>query len=94
MLSCQEMTELVTDYLEKRLTLRDRIRFRLHLGVCRHCRAYLEQMRTTVRLLGRLPSQEEGPAVPDALLRRFASWKEVAPELARGRAAGEDQKRR
>lgn len=75
MLSCQQMTELVTDYLEKRLTLLDRVRFNLHLGLCRHCRSYLEQMRTTIHLLGRVPSQEEGPTVPDALLRRFASWK-------------------
>lgn len=75
MLSCQEMTELVTDYLEKRLTLMDRIRFRMHLGLCRHCRGYLEQMRATIRLLGRLPTQEEEPEVPEELLRRFASWK-------------------
>ena len=75
MLSCQQMTELVTDYVEKRLTLLDRIRFRMHLGICRYCRAYLEQMRTTIRLLGRLPSQEEAPAVPEELLRRFASWR-------------------
>lgn len=40
------LTELVTDYLEGRLALRDRLRFRMHLATCRHCRAYIKQVRT------------------------------------------------
>jgi len=75
MLSCQEMTELVTDYLEKRMSLLDRIRFQLHIGMCRYCRSYLDQMRLTIQTLGRLPSRDARPAVPEELLRRFATWK-------------------
>src|SRR3954463_8755717 len=56
-MTCKEITELVTDYLERRLSLRDRLRVRWHLGFCRFCRAYLRQMRTTIRITGRLPDE-------------------------------------
>jgi predicted anti-sigma-YlaC factor YlaD len=75
MLTCQELTELVTDYLEGRQSLIERLRFEVHLGMCRHCRAYLRQMKQTVRTLGRL-SEDEIPAhVPETLLARFRDWK-------------------
>ncbi len=75
MLTCQQLTELVTDYLEGRMSLLDRLRFQLHLGLCRHCRAYLDQMRQTLRLLGTLPPEQIPPEVRDALLERFRHWK-------------------
>jgi len=79
MLSCKELTELLTDYLEGRLPLGDRMRFRLHLAMCRRCRTYREQMRTTIGTLGQLPAEEIPPDVRDELLRRFATWKRSAP---------------
>lgn len=75
MLTCQELTELVTDYLEDRLSLMDRLRFRFHVGMCRHCRAYLDQMKQTIRALGKLPTEEIPPDVRDVLLARFRTWK-------------------
>lgn len=75
MLRCRELTELITDYLEGRLPMGQRIRFHLHLGMCRHCRAYLRQMKLTIRTLGALPVETIPPAVLDELLRRFRGWK-------------------
>jgi len=75
MLTCREMTELMTDYLEGRLTFGDRLRFQLHLGTCRHCRAYLKQMRHGIQTLGRLPDQPIPKELEAELLRRFRSWK-------------------
>ncbi len=75
MLTCKEITELVTDFLEGRLSLVQRLRFQFHLGMCRHCRAYLRQMRITVRALGLLPSEPAPPEVSEELLRRFRNWK-------------------
>ncbi len=75
MLSCREITELVTDYAEGALGLGDRLRFQLHLGLCRHCRTYVRQLRATARALGRLPEPELPPALRDELLRRFEGWK-------------------
>ncbi len=75
MLSCKEVTQLVTEYVEGALSLRDRLRFQLHVGMCRHCRAYLRQMKLTARTLGYLPEPELPPRIEEELLRRFESWK-------------------
>jgi len=53
-LTCREMTELVTEYLEGKLNWRDALCFQLHLSMCRHCHTYLRTMKETVRLLGTL----------------------------------------
>ena len=45
MLNCQQLTELVTDYLEGRLSFMTRLRFHMHVGMCSHCRAYLRTMQ-------------------------------------------------
>ena len=71
MLTCQEVTELVTDYLEGRMSFLDRLSFHLHLGMCDRCRAYLRQMKVTIMTLGRLPDGPTPPAVRDELLERY-----------------------
>ena len=79
MITCRELTELVTDYLERRLGPIDWLRFQLHLGICRNCRAYLRQMRDTIAVLGRLPSggiEALSPELEADLLRRFRGWKQ------------------
>ncbi len=53
-LACQEVVELVTDYLEGALSAADRRGFERHLAGCPHCTEYLAQMRETIRLTGRL----------------------------------------
>ncbi|MEW6364752.1 MAG: zf-HC2 domain-containing protein [Acidobacteriota bacterium] len=75
MLTCKELTEIITDYIEGRLTLFQRISFQLHLGMCRHCRAYLRQMRLTVRTLGKMPTMSVPQDVEQELLKRFRDWK-------------------
>ncbi|MEJ7599926.1 MAG: zf-HC2 domain-containing protein [Kofleriaceae bacterium] len=74
MLSCKQITELVTEYLEGRMGLADRMRFQLHIGMCKHCRAYLRQMKTTIAVLGRLPDESMPDHVRDELRKRFADW--------------------
>jgi len=74
-LPCQEMVELVTDYLEGALPPADRERFELHLAGCDGCTAYLEQMRTTIRLTGRLRAQDIGEDARAALTEAFRSWR-------------------
>ena len=70
-LTCKELTELITDYLEGRLSLVQRLRFQLHLGLCRLCRAYIRQVRLTVRILRRLPEESLSPAMREMLLQQF-----------------------
>jgi len=78
-MTCRELTELVTDYLEKKLSFLDRLRFQLHIGLCSGCRAYLSQVRQTVRVLGHLPPESFPPEIRDELLNRFRSWKAGPP---------------
>jgi anti-sigma factor RsiW len=74
-LACKELVELVTDYLEERLSAPDRARFEAHLAGCGGCRAYLDQMRQTIRALGRLPAESIDPTARDRLLSAFRDWK-------------------
>jgi len=71
---CQEMVELVTDYLEGALSWRERRRFERHIAGCDGCRTYLEQMRQTLRVLGRLDEENSSPEARDALLHAFRDW--------------------
>lgn len=75
MLSCRDITELVTDFLEGRMSLADRVRFHFHVGMCKPCRAYLQQMKLTIATLGQLPDEPPPDDVRDELLRRFKRWK-------------------
>ena len=74
-LPCQALVELVTDYLEGRLTPVERRRFEAHLALCRACRTYLEQMRQTLRALGSLPEESIDPEARERLLGVFRGWR-------------------
>ena len=53
-LSCQELIELVTEYVEGTLPPAERARFERHLNACTGCRHYLDQVRQTIQLVGAL----------------------------------------
>jgi len=74
-LSCRELVELVTDYLEDALPPAQRIRFEEHLIACPGCQTYLEQMRQTIDVLGRVTEESLEPAARDQLLDLFRNWK-------------------
>jgi anti-sigma factor RsiW len=74
-LSCQELVELVTDYLEGALSDEARLRFEDHIGRCGACTIYLEQMRETISLLGHLPPDALSPQAEAELLEAFRGWR-------------------
>ena len=84
MLSCQEMTEVITDYLEGRMSLMQRMSFQMHVGMCRQCRAYLRQVKVTVRTLGHLP--EEAVPMPEAVQRELGARLRAFKEAQAGRS--------
>ena len=73
-LTCSEIVELVTDYLEGGLSAQDRDRFEEHIGSCDLCLTYLDQMRQTIATVGRLREDELTPEVRDGLLHAFRKW--------------------
>lgn len=70
-LACRELVELVTDYLEGALGARDRARFEQHIAECEGCAAYLDQMRQTIALAGRLTPDSLSGEAREALLAAF-----------------------
>ena len=74
-LTCQEVVEIVTEYLDGSMAVEDRILFEEHLLICSGCAAYLDQMRSTIRLTGALRADDVDPAAQDALLEVFRDWK-------------------
>jgi anti-sigma factor RsiW len=73
-LTCQELVELVTAYVEGALPDDERRMFEEHLEVCDGCRRYLAQMRTTIELTGRLGAESLEPEARDSLLAAFRTW--------------------
>ena len=74
-LSCAEVVELVTDYLEGRLPPEERRRFDEHVSGCDGCVAYLEQMRATIATAGRLRETELRPELEERGLLSFRNWR-------------------
>jgi anti-sigma factor RsiW len=74
-LTCAELVELVTDYLEGRLSAERRRLFEEHVAVCPGCETYVAQMRDTIRLTGTLSEESLQPGACDALLAVFRDWK-------------------
>lgn len=73
-LSCQEVVELITDYLEDALAPEVRARVELHLRACDGCVSYLDQMRDTIRIVGALREQDLDHALRDELVVAFRGW--------------------
>jgi anti-sigma factor RsiW len=74
-LVCQQVVELVTDYLEGALSPAEHRRFEAHLAGCPHCTEYLAQMRETIRLAGRLAPDDLTPAMRTDLTDIYRRWR-------------------
>ena len=74
-ITCMEIVELVTEYLEGALPPEERARFAAHLASCNDCTVYLDQMRKTIQSLGKLTESEIAGEAKDRLLGVFRDWK-------------------
>ena len=74
-LTCSEVVEIVTDYLEGAMSAVDRLRFEQHLSTCDGCTNYLQQMRETIRLTGMLTEKQIPHEQKEKLLTTFRDWK-------------------
>lgn len=73
-LTCHEVVELITDYLEDALPAKDRRRVEQHLAICQGCANYLEQMRETIELTGILSEDQIPEEQKQQLLDAFRGW--------------------
>lgn len=57
-ITCRQLVELVSDYLEQALESGDAEVFEQHLVYCEGCEHYVDEMRKTIVLGGRLRDDE------------------------------------
>ena len=77
-LTCQEVVELVTEYLENALLPEMRKRLEEHVEECPGCATYIEQVRLTIGMLRQLAEEPVFPATKQELLQRFRNRKKDA----------------
>lgn len=71
---CQQMVELLSDFIEGTLPNKTHKRVAAHLAMCAACPAYVEQLRATIALTGRLREEDIEPHMMDELLDVFRTW--------------------
>ena len=85
-LTCRELVELVTEYLEESLSRRDRARFDRHIAGCPNCTAYLAQFRETIRLTGALAGRRRRPGRAGRAARDVPELEALASRVTRSGA--------
>lgn len=78
-LSCRELVELITDYLEEALPPVRRTAFEEHLAICPPCRGYLLEIRGTARAARSLREDDIPPETRELMLSVFRDWKSTGP---------------
>jgi anti-sigma factor RsiW len=77
-MTCRELVELVTDYLDGVLSPDAAERFADHLAICDGCERYLDQFRMVAGELGEAVATEPPLDLPgdvrDKLLIAFRDW--------------------
>ncbi len=73
--TCIEVVELMSDYIEGALSPSERARFEEHLSLCPPCRDYLAQVQATIVGAAGLTEDDVPPKTMDALLDAFRDWK-------------------
>ena len=76
-LICQEIVEVITDYLEGAMDAELRASFDAHLAGCPHCTHYVEQVRAMIRVSGTIETEELTPEFRAGLLAAFGEWRQA-----------------
>lgn len=71
---CRQAVALMGDYLEGRLSTRERTRLEQHLAGCPHCSEYLAQIRVTIDALGRAEPGALTENALDDLVSLYRRW--------------------
>ena len=78
-ISCRELVELLTDYLDGALAPSARERLDAHLEDCDGCNSALAQFRATIEVTGRLTEDEVAAPEREALRAAFRRWRAEQP---------------
>ena len=70
-MSCLDLVELVTDYLDDALPAAQRARFDAHLAECEACATYVAQLAQVARAVGTLAEADVPPGALAELMPLF-----------------------
>ena len=70
-ISCREVVEVITDYLDGKLAPEDAAVFEAHLAICDGCRWYLDQIRITIGTVDRIEDEHVPAELRDTVLAAF-----------------------
>ena len=74
-ITCREVVELVTDYLERALDVGETSLFEQHLNFCDGCVTYVDQLRMTIDVVGHVEEEDVPPETREQLLTAFRDWR-------------------
>jgi anti-sigma factor RsiW len=74
-ITCQEVVELVTEYLDRALPADETTLFEQHLNFCDGCVVYVEQMRSAVATVGHVREEDVPPEAKERLMAAFREWR-------------------
>jgi anti-sigma factor RsiW len=74
-ISCQELVELVTGYLDGVLPAHETALVEQHLNFCEGCAWYVEQLRDTIAAAGRIAEADIAEGDRERLLSAFRAWR-------------------
>jgi anti-sigma factor RsiW len=74
-ITCREVVELVTSYLDGALPPEEATAFEQHLNFCDGCVTYVDQIRVTVATTGRVAEDDVAPEARDKLMAAFREWR-------------------
>jgi anti-sigma factor RsiW len=73
--TCRELVEVLTEYLDGVLDPAERADIERHIVLCGGCANHVGQMETTLHLLGLLAGDEPDDAPGAGLLPAFRAWR-------------------
>jgi anti-sigma factor RsiW len=76
-LICQEIVEVITDYLEGTMDVELRTSFETHLAGCPHCTHYLGQIRAMIRVSGTVEAEALASEFRAGLVTAFRDWRQA-----------------
>ena len=77
--TCREVAELLSDYLDDAIPAPDRARLDAHLAECNGCAAALEQLRETIRVSGTLTEAQVAQERLEPVRSVFRTWRSETP---------------
>ena len=75
-MACEELVDVLTDYLDGSLPPDDRQRLEAHLDECPYCVNYLAQMKETIDAMGGVRLESLAPERQEEVLEAFRGWQD------------------